>query len=155
MHGALLRRLLLASGLAAIPMVVGFASSASAVGCHGAGCNGKSPVAMGCAADAMSINHVTTEDHASGGTFGRQVVTLRYSRHCNASWSRVTATAGGTATVTVSNAYMGGYKASTKRTRSGPGTTYSNMRAGSAIESCGRSTFSNGAVVMTHCATAG
>ena len=110
---------------------------------------------MGCSADATSINHVTNEDHASGGTFGRQVVTLRYSRRCNASWSRVNATAGGTAAVTTSAAWMGGYKASTKRTRSGPGSVYSNMRAGSSIVTCGRSSYNTGAVVMTHCTSAG
>jgi Protein of unknown function (DUF2690) len=133
-----------------------FASNpASAASCRGSSCNGKSPITMGCVADAVNINQVVDQDNASGGTFGRQVVTLRYSRKCNASWARVTASAGGTARVTSSVAYMGGYKPSTKRTRNGPGSTYSNMRAGSAISSCGKSSFNNGAVVKTHCATAG
>ena len=131
------------------------AGPALAVGCHGVGCNGKSPIALGCSADAVSINHVVFDDHASGGTFGHQVVTLRYSRHCNASWARVNASAGGTVHVTTSTAYMGGFKASTKRTRSGPGSTYSNMRAGSSIQSCGTTNFNNGAVVHTDCASAG
>jgi Protein of unknown function (DUF2690) len=129
--------------------------SASAAGCHGSSCNGKSPVTMGCAADAVTINSVVDEDHASGGTFGRQVVQLRYSRSCNASWSRVTGTAGGTAAVTSSVAYMGGFKSSTQRSVSGPGSVYSKMRSGSAINSCGRTSYNHGAVIKVHCATAG
>ena len=134
---------------------LGFAGAASAAGCRGSGCNGKSPVTMGCAADAVSINRVVDEDRASGGTFGRQVVTLRYSRRCNASWARVTSSAGGTAAVTSATAYMGGYKTSTKRTMSGPGSIYSKMRSGSSINSCGRTSYNNGAVVKINCATAG
>ena len=130
------------------------APSAFAVGCHGSGCNGKSPATMGCSADAVSVNHVVFDDRASGGTFARQVVTLRYSRACNASWSRVTASAGGTAHVTSSTAYMGGFKTSTKRTLAGPGSVYSNMRAGSSIESCATTRF-NSTIIETHCATAG
>ena len=140
--------------VSAVP-IFGFAGSAVAAGCSGSGCNGKSPVAMGCGADAVTVNDVVDEDHASGGTFGRQVVELRYSRRCNASWSRVTASAGGTAHVTSSVAYMGGYKTSTQRTRSGAGSVFSKMRAGSAINSCGRSSYNAGAVVKVHCATAG
>ena len=93
----------------AVP-VVAVAGPASAAGCSGSGCNGKSPAAMGCGVDAVTVNNVVDEDHASGGTFGRQVVELRYSRACNASWSRVTASAGGMAHVTSPVAYMGGYK---------------------------------------------
>lgn len=141
----------------AVPFAViaGPQNANAAVGCRGSGCNGKSPVTMGCAADAVSINRVVDEDRASGGTFGRQVVTLRYSRRCNASWARVTASAGGTARVTRTTAYMGGYKATTKRVLNGAGSTYSNMRAGSAINACGKTSFNNGAVVKTNCATAG
>jgi Protein of unknown function (DUF2690) len=134
---------------------IGGSPALAATTCRGSSCNGKSPVAMGCVADAVNINQVVDQDNASGGTFGRQVVTLRYSRRCNASWSRVTATAGGTARVSSTVAYMGGYKSTTKRTRNGPGSTYSNMRAGSAINSCGTSSFNNGAVIKTNCATAG
>lgn len=144
-------------GFAAAATIVpqGVAGAAAAVGCRGSSCNGKNPVAMGCAADATSINRVIDEDRASGGTFGRQVVTLRYSRRCNASWARVTASAGGTAAVTTSTAYMGGYKTSTRRTRVGPGSGYSKMRSGSAISACGRTSYNNGAVVKINCATAG
>jgi hypothetical protein len=131
------------------------ASPAFAVGCHGSACNGRNPVTMGCATDAVSVNHVVFEDNAAGGTFGRQVVTLRYSRRCNASWARVTASAGGTAAVTSSSAYMGGFKSLTIRTRSGAGTVYSKMRAGSAINACGRTSFNHGNVVEVQCATAG
>jgi Protein of unknown function (DUF2690) len=88
-------RMLTISTLIAIPAALGtFGSGASAaVGCRDAGCSGKSPVSMRCERDAVSLNFVVFEDHASGGTFGRQVVTLRYSPRCRASWSRVTASA--------------------------------------------------------------
>ncbi len=144
-------------GIFALPFVVSAngGSAMAAVGCRGSSCNGKSPVAMRCSADAVTINSVVDEDRASGGTFGRQVVSLRYSRRCNASWSRVSASAGGTAQVTKSKAYMGGFKLSTQRVRGGPGSVYSKMRAGSAINSCGRTSFNNNAVVKTNCATAG
>ncbi len=145
--------LTLAIGLTVVSPNV--AVAAPTVGCRGSGCNGKNPVAMRCAADAVSINKMVDEDRASGGTFGRQVVTLRYSRRCNASWARVTSSAGGTAAVTSATAYMGGYKTSTKRTMSGAGSIYSKMRSGSAINACGRTSFNNGAVVKTNCATAG
>ena len=147
--------IVLGFALAATLGPLGIAGAAPTVGCRGSGCNGKSPVAMGCAADAASINKVVDEDRASGGTFGRQVVTLRYSRRCNASWARVTSSAGGTAAVTNATAYMGGYKTSTKRTMTGPGSIYSKMRSGSAINACGRTSYNSAAVVKTNCATAG
>ena len=152
-----LTRLFVAAALVIAATVISpdVAVGASTVGCRGSGCNGKNPVAMRCAADAVSINKLVDEDRASGGTFGRQVVTLRYSRRCNASWARVTSSAGGTAAVTSATAYMGNYKTSTKRTMSGPGSTYSKMRSGSAINACGRTSFNNGAVVKINCATAG
>ena len=84
----------------------------------------------GCAADATTLGRVVFDDRASGGTFGRQVVELRHSRRCNASWSRVTASAGGTAAVTSSSAYMSGFATSTTRSRSTAGSIYSAMRAG-------------------------
>ena len=145
----------LALVLAATVVAPNVAVAAPTVGCRGSGCNGKDPVTMGCAADAASVNKVVDEDRASGGTFGRQVVTLRYSRRCNASWARVTSSAGGTAAVTTATAYMGGYRTSTKRTMSGPGSLYSKMRSGSAINACGRTSFNSGAVFKTNCATAG
>jgi hypothetical protein len=148
-------RLVLAAVLVAPLGVVALASPAFAAGCHGSGCNGRDPVTMGCAGDAVTVNHVVFQDNASGGTFGRQVVQLRFSHRCNASWSRVIATAGGTAHVTSSSAYMGGFKSSTIRTRSTAGTVYSKMRAGSAVNACGRTSFNNGAVVKVQCATAG
>jgi hypothetical protein len=133
----------------------GEAATAATAGCRGRTCNGKSPVAMRCATDAVTINSVVDEDRASGGTFGRQVNSIRYSRRCNASWARVTATAGGTAIATRSTAYMGGYKPSTQRTRNGPGSTYSNMRSGSSINACARTTFGSNAVVKKNCASTG
>jgi hypothetical protein len=50
---------------------------------------------------------------------------------------------------------VGGYRTSTQRTRTGPGTVFSNMRAGSAVNACGRTVWNHGAVVKQACATAG
>jgi len=127
------------------------ASPSFAAGCHASGCNGRNPVSMGCDRDAVTLNQAVFEDHASGGTFGRQVVALRHSSRCNASWSRVTATAGGTASVTTSTAYIGSFRTSTRRSRSGHGTVYSNMRAGSTVHACGRTSFNHGAVIKSNC----
>jgi Protein of unknown function (DUF2690) len=148
-------RKLTISTLIAIPAALGtFGSNASAaVGCHDAGCNGKSPVSMGCERDAVSLSFVVFEDHASGGTFGRQVVTLRYSPRCRASWSRVTASAGGTAAVTKNVASINRRSSSTKRTANGPGSIYSKMRSGKA-RACGTTNFNNKAVIETHCVSA-
>ena len=128
-------------------------NASAAVGCRDSGCNGKSPVTTGCSRDAVSLNTVIIEDHASGGTFGRQVVTLRYSRRCRASWSRVTASAGGTAAVTKSAAFINRYAPRTKRTSNGPGSVYSNMQSGRA-RACGTTNFNGTAVVETRCISA-
>ncbi len=141
--------------LIAFPAALGVhSSSASAsVGCNGSGCNGKSPVATRCERDAVSLNFVVFEDHASGGTFGRQVVTLRFSPRCKASWSRVTASAGGTAAVTQSTAFVNRYSSKTKRSLKGPGTIYSKMRSGK-VRACGTTYFNGNAVVETRCVSA-
>ncbi len=148
-------RMLTISALIAIPGALGaFGSTASAaVRCHDSGCNGKSPVWMGCERDAVSLNLVVFEDHASGGTFGRQVVTLRYSPRCKASWSRVTASAGGTAAVTKNVAFINRHSSTTKRTVTGPGSIYSKMRSGKA-RACGTTNFNGNAVIETHCVSA-
>lgn len=61
--------ILIISTLISISSPLGsFGSIASAaVGCHDSGCNGKSPVSTGCDRDAVSLNFVVFEDHASGG----------------------------------------------------------------------------------------
>lgn len=128
-------------------------ATAGAVGCRDSRCNGLSAVSMGCDRDAVSLNSVVFEDHASGGTFGRQVVTLRYSPRCRASWSRVTATAGGTAAVTKNAAFINRYSSSTKRTAAGPGTVVSRMRSGK-VRACGTTNFNGNAVIETHCVIA-
>jgi Protein of unknown function (DUF2690) len=148
-------RMLTISTLITIPGALGtFGSNASAAGgCHDSGCNGKSPVSTGCDRDAVSLNSIVFEDHASGGTFGRQVVTLRYSPRCRASWSRVAASAGGTAKVTKNIAFVNRHSSKTKRTSSGPGSTYSKMRSGKA-RACGTTKFNGSAVIETHCVSA-
>jgi hypothetical protein len=123
--------------------------------CSAATCNGKDPVLYGCAGDATTINTATYEDHAAGGTFSKMVVRLRYSHHCNASWSQVTASAGGTAHVSSVKAYMQGYQTSSYRIRYSAGTVYSKMRSGSAVGACGLGRWNGGAVAATRCATAG
>ena len=50
-------------------------------GCWGAGCRGKDPQALGCNRDAVTI--ATATGHGAR-------VELRYSRSCNAKWSRFT-----------------------------------------------------------------
>ncbi len=136
-----------------IPLANASLATSSAVGCRDSRCNGKSPVLMGCDRDAVSLNSVVFEDHASGGTFGRQVVTLRYSPRCKASWSRVTATAGGTASVTKNAAFINRYSSSTKRMTTGLGTVSSKMRSGKA-RACGTTNFNGNAVIETHCVSA-
>ena len=154
MNTSRFHRILAATAIAACSQALMIISppTAMAAGCRGSSCNGKSPTLMGCSADAVTVDSVVDEDHASGGTFGRQVVQLRYSRSCNAFWSRATAAAGGTARVTSTVAYMDGFKVSTNRSRLGPGSVASKMRSGLAINSCGRTVFSDGAVVKRNCA---
>jgi Protein of unknown function (DUF2690) len=118
--------------------------------CVGAVCNGKSPVAMGCTTDAITVNSITLEDHASGGTFGKTIVDLRYSKKCRASWARVRSSAGGTAHVTRSSAWIMGYSTTTARVRLSAGTVFSNMRAGH-VAACGRTSYNGGAVIDRTC----
>jgi Protein of unknown function (DUF2690) len=136
-----------------IPLSNASLATASVAGCRDSLCNGRSAVSMGCDRDAVSLNSVVFEDHASGGTFGRQVVTLRYSPRCRASWSRVTASAGGTAAVTKNAAFVNRHASTTKRTANGPGTISSKMRSGKA-RACGTTNFNGNAVIETHCVSA-
>jgi hypothetical protein len=124
---------------------------AQALGCHGSSCDGRYPAAYGCTTDAVVLATVTFADHAAGGTFGQQVVELRYSAHCNASWARVISTAGGTASVTWGRAWIQGYRLSTTHTRHSAGTAVSNMRAGKSVVACGRSSWNHGAVTHLRC----
>ena len=129
-------------------------TAAHALSCSGRGCNGKNPQTYGCSKDATTVNSTTWEDGAAG-TLTRQVVELRHSNACEASWARVVTTATGTAHVLYGQAYMDPYKSTTKRIRYLPGGTYSNMRAGSSVTACGKSNFNHGAVIQTHCTSAG
>ena len=102
---------------------------------------------------SFRVGYASWESGGKGGTFGRQVVTLRYSQRCKASWSRVTASAGGTAAVTKNVAFMNRYSSKTKRTVNGPGSVYSKMRSGKA-RACGTTNFNGKAVIETHCVSA-
>jgi hypothetical protein len=112
---------------------------AGAVGCTGSGCNGKSPVAMGCAADAVTVAPQDFDD-AGAGTGISQRVEVRHSKACNAVWSRARASAFGNAKVSYSRAYLDGYQTSTSRYRYSPGIVYSNMRRATLSPvACGKS----------------
>ena len=100
---------------------------ARAVGCTGSGCNGKNPITMGCAADAVTIAPKDFDD-AGAGTGTSQRVEVRHSKACNAVWSRARAGAFGNAKVSYSRAYLQGYKTSTSRYRYSAGIVYSKMR---------------------------
>ncbi len=63
---------------------------AHAAGCYGVGCNGDDPVALGCSADAITVEEVVL---SSGEWIGGATadIQLRYSASCGAAWTRVTA----------------------------------------------------------------
>jgi hypothetical protein len=134
--------------------VIGVSPAHAALSCTASGCNGKDPVAYGCAATAHTVNSTTWSDGAAG-SLATQKVELRYSTKCKASWARVTATGTGTIHVTSTKAYMAPYTTSTGRTIYHSGSVYSKMRAGSAVSACGKTNFNNGAVIQTNCTGAG
>jgi hypothetical protein len=149
-HGAFAVVLLAAavgSGAAASP-------AHAALSCKKTTCNGKDPQLYGCAKDAETVNSTTFED-VNGDDFVRQVVELRYSKKCNASWARVKTTAGGIHKVFYGQAYMDPYKSTTKHIRYLPGSVYSNMRAGGTVNACGKSAWDKGATKQTNCTSAG
>lgn len=81
-----MRRYILAVASAVLMMGgwgLAYAPQAIAAGCDGAGCNGKDPIAMGCASDAYTPSGAyinTPEGHTE----------LRYSPSCHANWARIT-----------------------------------------------------------------
>ena len=133
---------------------IGASPAHAALSCTGSGCNGKNPSLYGCTATAHTVNSTTWSDGAAG-SLATQKVELRYSTKCKASWARVTATGTGTIHVTSTKAYMSPYATSTGRTILHSGAVYSNMRAGSAVNACGKTNFNNGAVIQTNCTGAG
>lgn len=77
----LMRRMGTAVVTAALSTVLtGLATPAAVAGCNGNSCTGADPQAMGCAADATTIDEFTYSARFE----------LRYSRACNAAWTRVT-----------------------------------------------------------------
>lgn len=119
--GALAAFVMLA-GMTAAPVM---AAAPDAPGCVGAGCRGRDPQAMGCAADARTLAS------AYAGNLYR--VDLRYSPRCNARWSRTTLLQP-TDWETAAFAYVGS-GASTNRTGFGQ-SIWSAMWSG-AIRACG------------------
>jgi hypothetical protein len=71
------------------------AEAKTKVGCYGAGCNGKGPVAMGCERDARTLAKAWNDG---------VLVELRYSKACNARWARTTNASGQYA---IAHAYLG------------------------------------------------
>ena len=130
-------------GAAGVP-----AAEAAPVGCHGAACTNQNPQTQGCGQDAVTLAKRTWADHAAGSS-GTITVELRYSKKCDASWSRVRAVGVGTVGVTKASAWMKGHKPATIRSRSGSGIVYSLMRPGEAHTAKSRVSFNHGAVVQT------
>ncbi len=71
----------LAACIAVVAFLAAPLPAQARVGCWGAGCRGKDPQAMGCNRDAITIASVVERGAR---------VELRYSRACNAKWSRFT-----------------------------------------------------------------
>ncbi|MEU3220215.1 DUF2690 domain-containing protein [Streptomyces sp. NPDC006971] len=67
------------------------ATRAAAAGCFDGGCTGKDPQALGCAADAVTVEQIFVWDN---------VWDLRYSRACNAHWGRLSKLGGGSGSTT-------------------------------------------------------
>ena len=60
--------------------------------CDGYGCDNKDPIAMGCAADAITVASAPIYSNFDGQQIG--YVELRWSAACGTNWSRVTRTDG-------------------------------------------------------------
>ena len=124
-------------------LLMGFAPGAalaanpSRVGCVGAGCRGKDPQVMGCDSDAMTV--AISPQPGTAGAGWQEVVELRYSRRCNARWSRVTSRLAA-GQIVYTTAYIAGYP-STRRTVNGAKVVWSRMWS-SAIKACGNSIWS-------------
>jgi hypothetical protein len=74
-----LKQIVLAGVIATTSLLAAPATTRAHAGCYGATCRGRDPQAMGCSRDAITL--------ATRHRFGFQVE-LRYSRACNAKWSR-------------------------------------------------------------------
>jgi hypothetical protein len=55
------------------------APASAAPGCYRDSCSGKDPAAMGCTADAVTLDHLY---------YGSIRIDMRYSRACSAAWTR-------------------------------------------------------------------
>ncbi|MCO6451712.1 MAG: DUF2690 domain-containing protein [Caldilineales bacterium] len=91
---ALLRRRLLflalmalAAGLLLLAVLPIPADAGGYPTCHGKTCRGEDPVETGCYLDAVTLDIIPQPGTAGAGY--NQYVELRYSRNCDASWSRV------------------------------------------------------------------
>jgi len=137
--------IMLVAGVLAWPSAL----SASSVGCHGTGCRGKDPQAMGCWRDARTLA-VRPIPGTAGAGFN-EYVELRYSPRCGAKWAR---TLSRVAPQTIrTGAYVYGHFAATKVTKYGLGASrvWSKMWTGT-VRACGGSIWTGDPTYnTTHC----
>ncbi len=138
--------------LVAITSMLSNISPAAAVGCTGAGCNGKDPDSNGC-----SPGSVVLKSTYSGGA--RSVtVDLKYSAACNAKWGRVQINYNPMSTAILNSSVTG---TPGGPTQSGPSSLglfsgdadWSNMLSGWTSIGCGSS--SNSSPAGTFCTATG
>lgn len=140
-------RVIAAVSLVALGSVVAPAAQAAPVGCHDSSCTDRNSQTQGCAHDAVTVAERTWADHAAGSS-GTLTVELRFSKKCDASWSRVHASGVGTVRVTQASAWVEGHESATVRSRVGSGNVNSLMRSGANHTAKARVSFNNGAVVQ-------
>ncbi|MEP7200778.1 MAG: DUF2690 domain-containing protein [Chloroflexota bacterium] len=116
-------------------MLTPFNAAAGGPGCYGAGCRNKDPQAMGCHADAVTLAIIPHPGTASAGY--QQFTELRYSKACNARWSRVVSRLT-PSDIYYTGAWVAGHWITTHRTifGAGGGLVWSRMWSGS-VSACG------------------
>jgi hypothetical protein len=123
---------LVALGLFIVQPGTAAASNPDMVACHGTGCRGKDPERMGCSADARTLAIIPHPGTAGAGF--NQFVELRFSRRCNARWSRVTSRLA-KGDISSTSAFIKGIP-STRVTVRGATLVWSRMWSG-AVSACG------------------
>lgn len=102
--------------------------------CHGRDCAGKNPVQMGCSKDAVTLGIVPEPGTAGAGY--NQYVELRYSRACDAAWSRVTSRLH-PHKILFTRAWVRGHDAETSVKKYGKVQVISKMWPGIDNQACG------------------
>lgn len=101
--------------------------------CRGASCRGKNPQAMGCSRDAVTLD-ITPKPGTAGAGYN-QFTELRYSRRCNAYWSRVRSRLEGS-DIRFTRAAVRGHISQTRVVQWGGSIAISRMWTGPAV-ACG------------------